>query len=256
MELKIDNLVFEVTRRCNLRCDHCLRGGVQNVDLSYKIINTVLDDIDNVSSITFTGGEPFLNTKAICHTFTELHKRDMELGSFWLATNGKIYKKSFVSRLIKEYRLIKEKPYSEFYGGLAVSIDDYHGDTYKKNIDKFKKLPFYDNSKEIITKERKRYYSVINEGRASKNRLGIRNIRMNQKLDYEIDEDSIRIESSLYINALGDVLTECDYSYVTQKQAKIGNVLQESLKDIIFKHLKKQAPDNFYSTLVECEVEE
>lgn len=48
------DFAIEVTRRCNMCCDHCLRGMAQNLDI------IVLPD-----HVFFTGGEPFLNVKAI-----------------------------------------------------------------------------------------------------------------------------------------------------------------------------------------------
>ena len=34
MEIYVESLVIEVTRRCNMRCEHCLRGDAQNLDIS------------------------------------------------------------------------------------------------------------------------------------------------------------------------------------------------------------------------------
>ena len=31
--LPYDNIMIEVTRRCNLRCEHCMRGEPQNIDM-------------------------------------------------------------------------------------------------------------------------------------------------------------------------------------------------------------------------------
>ena len=63
----ISNLVVEVTRRCNMSCDHCLRGCGQNMDLQDKHIETLTSQLENgyISNITFSGGEPSLNVKAI-----------------------------------------------------------------------------------------------------------------------------------------------------------------------------------------------
>ena len=34
MEIRVNTLIFEVTRQCNLKCDFCLRGDAQNVKMS------------------------------------------------------------------------------------------------------------------------------------------------------------------------------------------------------------------------------
>ena len=68
-KLKIaGHLAIEVTQRCNLNCDHCLRGCARNVNITKEIIDKTLDNFEHISSITFTGGEPTLNPEAIIYT--------------------------------------------------------------------------------------------------------------------------------------------------------------------------------------------
>lgn len=35
MELCLESLVVEITRRCNMKCPHCLRGNAQRVDIGF-----------------------------------------------------------------------------------------------------------------------------------------------------------------------------------------------------------------------------
>lgn len=62
MKMKVCNLILEVTRRCNMNCAHCLRGDAQNMDADPALIPKIFDGIDDIDTITFTGGEPALNT--------------------------------------------------------------------------------------------------------------------------------------------------------------------------------------------------
>ena len=41
-KIAIDHLLVEITRKCQLRCAHCLRGDAQNINLSPKIIYVFL----------------------------------------------------------------------------------------------------------------------------------------------------------------------------------------------------------------------
>jgi radical SAM protein with 4Fe4S-binding SPASM domain len=53
---------LEITRRCNLRCVHCLRGPSRQEDgLSYDEVCRVIDQLADLGcmKLTFTGGEPF-----------------------------------------------------------------------------------------------------------------------------------------------------------------------------------------------------
>ena len=42
------NAIFEVTRRCNLSCEHCLRGDAQNLDMTKETVDKVLDHIESI----------------------------------------------------------------------------------------------------------------------------------------------------------------------------------------------------------------
>jgi len=60
--MHIDNLYFEVTRRCNMKCGHCLRGCAQKVDLTIDIVDRFLrlNEVTSIGRIGFSGGEPSL----------------------------------------------------------------------------------------------------------------------------------------------------------------------------------------------------
>ena len=47
----------------------------------------------------------------------------------------------------------------------------------------------------------------------------------------EIEDNQIR--DTLYINAKGDVLTECDLSYRRQDKNKIGNVMEKKIVEMV-----------------------
>ena len=55
MKYYIENLCVEVTRKCNMKCAHCLRGDAQNMDINTCYIDTLLENVSGIGSITFTG---------------------------------------------------------------------------------------------------------------------------------------------------------------------------------------------------------
>ena len=64
------NLVVEVTRRCKLKCAHCLRGPAQNKDMDAFFFRNVIErftnsELFNVGCLTLTGGEPLLNISVL-----------------------------------------------------------------------------------------------------------------------------------------------------------------------------------------------
>ena len=44
-KIAIDHLLVEITRKCQLRCAHCLRGDAQNINMSHKIIDKLLESV-------------------------------------------------------------------------------------------------------------------------------------------------------------------------------------------------------------------
>ena len=60
MNLSIQELIIETTRKCNMACEHCLRGDVENVNIKSLYIRRLFSQIDNIDTLTITGGEPSL----------------------------------------------------------------------------------------------------------------------------------------------------------------------------------------------------
>jgi len=47
-KLNISDLIIESTRRCNMTCDHCLRGKSEALNMSRDIQETFLGQIDQI----------------------------------------------------------------------------------------------------------------------------------------------------------------------------------------------------------------
>lgn len=239
MAITVRNLILEVTRKCNMVCGHCLRGKAQNIDMSNDIIDMVFSQIGEIGNITFTGGEPTLNMKAIEYFTNTVIEKSYPLQSFWMATNAKEYSPKLVTTLLDLYDYCMEYSGEEGMCGLAVSQDKFHDATNLSALRKYNALSFYDSSKEIDFNKA----SIINEGYAYENGIGTRELR-EEELSLEFYDDEIIVEQ-LYINAKGDVLVECDYSYESQEEMKIGNIMEESLLNI----LRRAQPETFEEDL-------
>ena len=228
----INELVIEITRRCNLACQHCLRGEPQNVDISDETINKALEGITGIGTITFTGGEPSLAVDRIQYIYKQIKKRGIDLGGFYVVTNGKIASRELMNVLIDLYAIVDY--IEEGIGGLVISKDQYHEyelpEEERKAADKlYKALSFYrpeDRKGDIKM--------LINEGRAQG--MGQREVYLeNLIVETDDDDNPERVESTIYINALGDVITSCDMSFESQEENKIGNVNKKSLSKIVAK---------------------
>lgn len=197
----IQNLVLEVTRRCNMACEHCLRGDAQNMDMSKEIIDEVLKSCNGINSVTFTGGESSLNISIIRYFFEQAEKLEKLPFSFYLVTNGKTNQLELAIELIKWYPKMEEQDFC----GVALSKDLYH-DESDQDPEYVRALSFYSNLKEIPLSEWNPEKYIIAEGRASE--WGERTKTLNNSF-YCVNGE---IEM-LYVSANGKLIGDCDFSY-------------------------------------------
>ena len=82
----INDVVIEMTRRCNMTCDHCLRGPMQKKDQTKENIDKFFSHVDGIGSITFTGGEPSLVPDLIEYARQSAERNGVEIGNFYIVT--------------------------------------------------------------------------------------------------------------------------------------------------------------------------
>lgn len=200
----IQDLVLEVTRRCNMACEHCLRGDAQNLDMPSKMVDEVLKYCESIGTVVFTGGEPSLNIPLIRYFFEQAEKKGKLPGSFYVVTNGKENQYELAAELLKWYPKMEEKELC----GVSLSIDTYHEpqNVYSNEMEYVRALSFYNTDKETPTSERYPERYIIPEGRAANWGEGKR--KLNESITFEDD----RIEM-LYVSANGNLIGDCDFSY-------------------------------------------
>lgn len=100
LEHGIKQVTFEVTQRCNLRCDYCIyqedntkfRGFYEKDDINFDIAKKVLDRVkDNVGKkfyCTFYGGEPLLNYQFIKQCVEYVQSLGLESEIFYSMTTN------------------------------------------------------------------------------------------------------------------------------------------------------------------------
>lgn len=225
----IYELVIEITRRCNIACQHCLRGEAQNKDIDNITIDKILEGITRIGVLTFTGGEPSLAVDRIRYIYEQIKKRGIDLYGFFIITNGKIASLGLVHVLIDLYALI-ESP-EDGVTSLIISQDQYHEDEVNpmEAHNLYKALRFYDPES-----RKKELTLLINEGRAYEKGMGEREATL-QTISMRVDEydQLMTYEGVVYVNALGDVIPSCDMSFESQELSKLGNVHDKPLSEIL-----------------------
>lgn len=201
-KLHINSLVLEVTRRCNMHCEHCLRGDAQNLDMQKEVVDKLLEQTETIFGVTFSGGEPTLNMPLIQYFFDKARETHTAVLSFYVVTNGKENQMELAVTLLKEYPQMEEQDYC----GVSISVDDFH-DAYT-SLSPVRGLLFYQKVKEQAPGDDS---WVMSRGRARENGLGrIRD--ESQSFDIEASDCRIYVDL-LYVSADGHIYPDCDLSY-------------------------------------------
>ena len=215
-EVNIHSFVVETTRRCNMRCAHCLRGNPQNRSMPYEVLKNSLRHVGYISCVTFTGGEPSLPSGVrVLDYFTEIVRNwGIRVGSFYIVTNGKRYNREFIDSVRSLYYLCEDNEIS----GVEFSTDPYHESQNSR---------LYWELEEISELEipglhfgRKKHYEegLILEGRCNWGYRELSIPELTYRLeDPEADESDLYVdEPALYLNCKGNVILGCDWSYSSQ----------------------------------------
>ena len=221
MTVNYDCLVFEVTRRCNMHCGHCLRGDAQCLDMPDEVIDKALENVSCINCVTFTGGEPTLNLHAIRHVLDVCKARDISVSSFFLATNGKEVTAEFLHLMIDWFVFCLSND-SESFSQVALSLDKYHEKVDPQNMFLLKSLSFFDEEAKNNNFDR---YPPMNLGRARK--LSEHRERHMYFPDVEVNQDRNEIyffEDQITVTANGLYLPVCDYEYAEAERIAMGSV--------------------------------
>lgn len=244
MDIHLNTIQFEVTRRCNDNCIHCCRGEAQNLDLSKDVIDVFFDNnkIVYINRLLLSGGEPTLAPKSLEMLVNKIIEKNIHVNVFEFSINGLIYNEEFVKALSKlnDYCLSLKDSKAIFGGTIWISTDQFHKAPSQEVLDKYEKLSFfvpYTAHKSDMKEE-----DILPVGRALENNLS------NHKLDTSlITERGIEYKQGihngreylaipyLYVSSNGNVQNDYGsmYSYDLIDTYSFGNVLNQSLEDII-----------------------
>ena len=112
-------MILEVTRRCNMCCEHCLRGDAQNLDMAEETVDKLLEQVGSIATVTFSGGEPSLNVPLIRYFFKKARECGVMPYSFYVVTNGKANQLDLAAVLLEVYPEMEEPEAC----GISLSVD-------------------------------------------------------------------------------------------------------------------------------------
>lgn len=211
-----ENLVLEVGRKCNLHCEHCLRGEAEELTMPIETAKAILDGISAIGFITFTGGEPALYGEEISEIVDYIIKRNIPLESFYVATNGTIFSETFFMALVRLYAYCYEPEMC----ALDISDDHWHEEAYTSCgvSTLYSALSFCRKKGDMAEAV------LVSEGRAAENGWGNRHMNTKLPFAYDYSNNGYLSVDLVYVNAKGDILPDCDYSYRTQETMDAYNI--------------------------------
>ena len=232
----INELMLEITRRCNLECPHCLRGDAERKEMSRELLLRIFSDIDNVGTLTLTGGEPFMALDVIEDIFTVLDSKDINIQTIWICTNGRKFN-SKIKKIINRFEYYADEVY------VKISTDKFHPRKYNGKFEHW-----------LLNKqERCENFYTGHHGPGTRGEFGLSNPTLLalgratvthpsrlEPMTYNMidrimdDDDNIYWADLLYVNTYGDMFSECDLSFNIQRNYpvfRLGNMLTpESLE--------------------------
>lgn len=244
--LIIDNLNLMVTRNCNFRCQHCLRGESMDSDINDSVLRKVFKHGTVIPLLQLNGGEVFSKPYLLGKINEIIQKNNIVIEAVSIVSNGTLYTPQIERQLdILNYYISKcnlkyfnrMKPVNV---SVEISQDPYHAAEleriklenprlyadYVENIRRLRESRYYTGSREL--------YTIINSGRAKE--LNV------EKVDslpfniyyYEVNTVYGRVfrVSSLGIDIKGTI---CNSSgeMPPQDNQIFGNVKSESIEEIV-----------------------
>lgn len=239
--MELHNAVIEATRRCNMKCAHCLRGEPQNKSMPREHLLNFLRQISYISDVTFTGGEPTLPSglKVINEFIRICIHLDIEINSFYIVTNAKKWRPEIGDTLAKLWEFCSGNDAS----AIDISRDQYHDpielkrQAFRSKLKNYLwqfhglEIPIHQRASHLLFKH------IRTEGRGIELGAYRKNDNPEILIDDE-DEDLFRVvEGTLYLNCDGNIINGCDWSYKSQNNpshiiCRADEDLEEAIKKI------------------------
>jgi len=135
--LKIEELIMEVTRYCNFDCKHCFRGEAENAFMSTETIYNLMSNLKEIEKLVLSGGEPFMAVKQLNDVAEAIRRNGVIVNQISIITNGTILNTEVIRALEKLQRVCKNL-------SIKVSNDKFHQMELERNGLKNRRLVNFD----------------------------------------------------------------------------------------------------------------
>lgn len=203
LPIYIEQLGIEITRKCNLSCPHCMRGEPQDINISYKSLKKIGNQVKQIGEVVISGGEPSLNIKGINLLLSIFKEKQIKIHRAFIKTNAIITDQLFINTMLLFDSFCSD--------GLELWISNTIWHKNKRDVHKtqqfIKQLDFA-KIEEVSTIDNERFYAQGSALYYPSNLIHFKPVKDHKKL--------------FYINCNGEVLKCGELSYKEQKRRKIG----------------------------------
>lgn len=263
MKKYLHGLCFELTRRCNMKCEFCCKGDAQNQDITPEIIDKALDEFSdyNIFHIRVNGGEPLLNKQGLLYLIDEIIRREFKVCQFIVFTNGTVQDQDIKAALVRvgehcrkcaltdwgknmiEWERNRYAPAyeAEGYTNIIVSTSFHNNgniinDTiafYNDGVDPEIMCAVNQSDSYIYPDPKNKVLTINIEGNAETNLQSLCKQGYKKFLLYsnryslidECNDSYISIQKTITISANGNVVSGCTQSYDKADYNNICNIL-------------------------------
>ena len=236
---EIGTLFPELTRRCNMRCGHCMRGAAQCKDMSDDVMDALVSKLSGVSvgMVVMGGGENSLVPERVETFFGKLFEAGIYPGDVVFVTNLKNMNQAFMDAI------------AYVHGRCEVSVDVSYDDQHERVTPS--KRERLETLKDVTSDANRFHEAVMVNFRAARDG-GVRRYQVDEVLKmgrgatefggtkpvtvrpYNVisknDNFSALCEDNFYVDVYGNVWPHCDLSYNFMKKRKeysLGSVTDQ-----------------------------
>lgn len=236
-------LSIEITRKCNMKCEHCLLGDAQNVTMSHDVIDKIFDNVEDCEDVSLMGGELLLEIPTIEYFVDKLIGSTWNTKNLQITTNGSIVDKRIIS-IFEKFKNGDENKIAL----IRISGDQFHDrEQSKKAYKKYRKMALntgirVEMTPLLATDNDKIRYIGRGKDYVNKHKLYfIKNNIQNLVSAPCLEKHRIKVlDNNVYcrirIGWNGDVALQEDVSYEILDNNKLGNIFEKDLKQIIIDH--------------------
>lgn len=237
---KYDELMIEITRKCNLACENCLRGDAQNITMSKEVIDRIFEDAPDCKQVLFTGGEPLLAINEIGYFIDKLIASDWTTSNIAMTINGTICNPKIIDIANK---FCQSRSDSTFH--IIISDDEFHDKGKSESALKFYQDCECENGVRVLAQEItlvgiKQEFTLA--GRAIdyyKNHPTLDEkwvVKKEEQTNHRLCILNDNIPCAMYVTVSGGFESYVGEDFDTVDKLSYGSILQSSMSELVDRH--------------------